>query len=116
MTPNTTTLMYLTPEPPPARLSLPVSLSAATLRERLDPKIIATLFNAMEAQEAVCILYRSLDGKKGQGGQISARVVWPDRVWVTDDGHVAVRGYDSRRAAVRCFRCDRIADAHLIEP
>jgi len=105
-----TNLMYLTPEAPPARGMLPVTLSDAILRERLDPKMVATLFGAMEDTEAVCILYRRPDG------QISARVVWPDRVWVTDDRHVAVRGYDSRRGAVRTFRCDRIADAHIIEP
>ncbi len=105
-----TNLMYLTPEAPPSRGTLPVTLSEAILRERLDPKMVATLFGAMEDTEAVCILYRRPDG------QISARVVWPDRVWVTDDRHVAVRGYDSRRGAVRTFRCDRIADAHIIEP
>ncbi len=103
-------LMYLTPEAPPARTSLPVSLSEAILRERLNPTMVATLFNAMEATEPVCILYRRDDG------QISARVVWPERIWVTEDDHVAVRGYDSRRGAVRTFRADRIADAHIIEP
>ncbi len=104
------TPMYLAPQPSPARLSLPVSLSAAILREGLDPKTVATLFNAAEAQEAVCILYRR------ENGQISARVIWPDRVWITEDNHVAVRGHDSRRDAVRTFRADRIADAHLLEP
>ena len=107
---NSTNLMYLTPQAPPVRGSLPVTLSEAILRERLDVKTVATLFSAMEDTEPVCILYRRPDG------QISARVVWPDRVWVTDDHHVAVRGYDSRRGAVRTFRCDRIADAHIIEP
>ena len=102
--------MYLTPEAPPVRPSLPVSLSEAILRERLNPAMVATLFSAGEATEPVCILYRRDDG------QISARVLWPERIWVTDDGHVAVRGYDSRRGAVRTFRCDRIADAHIIEP
>jgi predicted DNA-binding transcriptional regulator YafY len=102
--------MYLTPEAPPVRPSLPVSLSEAILRERLNPVMMATLFNAMETTEPVCILYRRDDG------QITARVVWPERIWVTEDDHVAVRGYDSRRGAVRTFRCDRVADAHIIEP
>jgi predicted DNA-binding transcriptional regulator YafY len=103
-------LMYLTPEAPPARASLPVSLSEAILRERLNPTMVATLWGAMETTEPVCILYRRDDN------QISARVIWPERIWVTDDSHVAVRGYDSRRGAVRTFRADRIADAHIIEP
>lgn len=103
-------LMYLTPEAPPARPSLPVSLSAAILRERLNPTMVATLWGAMETTEPVCILYRRDDN------QISARVIWPERIWVTDDDHVAIRGYDSRRGAVRTFRADRIADAHIIEP
>ncbi len=102
--------MYLTPEALPARPSLPVSLSEAILRERLNPVMVATLWGAMETTEPVCILYRRDDG------QITARVVWPERIWVTEDNHVALRGYDSRRGAVRTFRCDRIADAHIIEP
>ncbi len=102
--------MYLTPEAPPVRPSLPVSLSEAILRERLNPAMVATLFNAMESTEPVCILYRRDDA------QVSARVVWPERIWVTDDHHIAMRGFDSRRGAVRTFRCDRIADAHIIEP
>lgn len=110
MATNMDHLMYLNPEAPPARPSLPVGLSQAILRERLNPHMMATLWQAVDSTEPVCILYRRPDG------QISARVVWPDRVWVTDDNHVAVRGYDSRRAAVRTFRADRIADAHIIEP
>lgn len=104
-------LMYLMPDAPPrARPSLPVSLSEAILRERLNPVTVATIWTAMETTEPVCILYRRDDG------QISARVLWPERVWVTEDDHVAIRGYDSRRGAVRTFRADRIADAHIIEP
>lgn len=102
--------MYLTPEAPPVRPSLPVHLSEAILRERLNPAMLATLFNAAEAAEPVCILYRRDDNV------ISARVIWPERIWVTEDSHIAVRGYDSRRGAVRTFRADRIADAHIIEP
>ncbi len=110
MATNLANLTYLFPEAPPARPALPVPLSEAILREHLNPPTVATLWNATQAEEPVCILYRRPDG------QISARVLWPDRVWITDDGHIAVRGYDSRRGAVRTFRCDRIADAHIIEP
>jgi len=120
---NTVTLTTMRP----VTRTYPRTLTETTDVQLADDAIAAFYETAKDAPSA---LYYSKDalavivGAMAEGGafctryehdnEVTARVIFPNAVMLTKDSHICVRGFCTYRQAVRSFRCDKMANVHLL--
>jgi len=68
---------------------------------------LAVVVGAMQEGGAVVVRYE-------HDNEVTARVIFPNAVMLTKDNHITVRGFCTYRQAVRSFRCDKMANVHLL--
>lgn len=66
-------------------------------------RTLTALYRAIDNGQAVRIAYTDEDGVQ------TARTIRPERLWISDKGHILCTAWDQLRQDRRTFRTDRLA-------
>lgn len=70
--------------------------------------VMMAVVDAIRDAAALVIQYRNGEG------EVTARVLFPSRIAVTSEGHLAFKAWCSARREVRTFRIDGVLDCHAL--